>query len=77
MALKIIPNKKQESEENSKEQKNETINGLVNMDNVKPYMLGTFTNWGNLDVGILEEKYVDRYICLENKHEMMNAYIHA
>ena len=77
MALKIIPNKKQESEENSKEQKNETIKGLVNMDNVKPYMLGTFTNWGNLDVGILEEKYVDRYICLENKHEMMNAYIHA
>ena len=77
MALKIIPNKKQESGENSKEQKNETGKEPVNKDNVKPYMLGTFTNWGNLDVGILEAKYVDRFICLENKHEMLNAYIHA
>lgn len=41
----------------------------------EPYVLGTLTSWGNLDVGILEEKHVDNYICLENKHEMLEAYI--
>ena len=39
--------------------------------------MGTLSSWGNLEIGIVEAKHSDRYICLENKHEMLDAYINA
>ena len=64
MALKIIPDR----EENQ--------NGEIE-NHEEPYLLGILSSWGNLKVGIIESKYIDRYICLENKHEMLQAYLYG
>ena len=59
MALKIIKNVGEER-------------GWVNRD--EPYILGTLTTWGNLDVSIIESKYMDKFNCLETTDDMKEAY---
>ena len=59
MALKIIKNQDETQEIVSR---------------VEPFVLGELTNWGGLEVGIIESKFQDRFICLETPTEMLEAY---
>jgi len=61
MALKIIKN----LGENKKD--------IVSR--VEPFVLGELTNWGGLEVGIIESKYQDRFNCLDTPNEMTEAYL--
>ena len=40
----------------------------------EPFKLGELTNWGGLEVGIIEARYQDRFVCLETPAEMLEAY---
>ena len=60
MALKII--------DNLNDNKKEIVN------RVEPFVLGELTNWGGLEVAIIESKYQDRFNCLDTPNEMQEAY---
>lgn len=59
MALKIIKNLKESDQIVSR---------------IEPYVLGELTNWGGLEVCIIESKYQDRFNCLETPTEMVEAF---
>ena len=62
LALKIIKNVEDVNNER----------GYVSTE--EPYILGTLTSWGNLDVCIIESKYTHKFNCLETTREMIEAY---
>ena len=80
MALKIIQNleKKDENMEEQKESNRWKAPAKWKKDKshqqVEPYILGELTNYGGLEIGIIESQYTDRFNCLETPTDMLNAF---
>ena len=63
MALKII------KDLDNKENHSEEIRNRI-----EPFVIGELTNWGGIEVGYIESRYSDRFVCLETPAEMLEAY---